>query len=253
MGGVFMFELFAATTEGPTVTSYDTATAVSQIFNWHEFVVLPLKDFFIGIVSFIPYLLTALCILLTGWIVGRILQFIVSVVLCRTGFNKFASKIGILEFLEENEIKMSIHHWIGRLTFWVVIFVSLMLALDQLPLKISSTPAENLLHFVFTVIAVFIILVFGIFLSMFFAKVVRTMAQNKNVQNSRLYGNLVRWVVLVVTVFVCMMQIGVMSTIILSVLSIITVTICIAFILAFGLGGRAWAAKVLDKTLKDQK
>jgi hypothetical protein len=29
------------------------------------------------------------------------------------------------------------------------------------------------------------------------------------------------------------------------------VTLCITFVLAFGMGGVGWAAKVLDKTLKD--
>jgi len=32
----------------------------------------------------------------------------------------------------------------------------------------------------------------------------------------------------------------------------IFVTLCITFILAFGIGGTKWAARVLDKTLKEK-
>ena len=230
--------------------SSDRPMVTPETCNWNQLVVEPLRNFFLGLMGFIPDLLTALCIFLVGWVVGRILQLIVTYFLRYIGFDGFAQKTGIVRLLEEREEKIAPHRWFGLLIFWIVIFISFILSLDQLRLKVASIELDHFLHFVFVISTALIIFVFGMFLSIIFSKIIQTMAQHMKMQQSGLYADLTRWTILIFTFFACLVQIGLPPEMILMVIGVIFITICIAFILAFGFGGRVWAGKILDKILK---
>jgi hypothetical protein len=252
--GVFMLADFVLSPT-PEVLSVPSASPamVAQDLDWDALVVEPLQRFFLGVLSYLPDILTALCILLTGWIIGRILQFVVTTFLRQINFDKFAAKIGVAKVLEEGGEKVVPHRWFGALTFWVVIFISFIISLDQLRMRPASAELDHFLRFVFTVLTGLVITVFGMILSFVCARVVRACALNINARQPDLYASLAQGIVLAFTLLAALMQIGLSSVVILVGVGAITVTLCITFIIAFGFGGVTWAGKVLDKTLKENK
>lgn len=232
-------------------SSYDAADKTSAI-DWQALISDPVKDFFMGVVSYLPSLLTALCVLVTGWLIGRLLQFVVSALLRHIGFNKFAEKAGLSALLNENGENNSPSRWAGRLVFWSVIITTLVICLNQLRLQTASSGLGTLFHFVFTILTGLVIFVAGMALSMLAAKVVRTIANNLQIKHPERYANTARWGVLVFTFSFCLIKAGVMSQLVLVAMSMIFASLCIAFILAFGIGGTKWAGRILEKTLKDK-
>lgn len=63
-------------------------------------------------------------------------------------------------------------------------------------------------------------------------------------------GLAVKVVIYVVTVFICLSQLGVAKTIVETTFILIIAAICVAFAIAFGVGGRKFAADNLEKLEK---
>jgi hypothetical protein len=247
-----MFGLFAASANRTDYYSPYSSGTTAPTADWQTLVVDPIRDFFLGVVSYVPSLLTALCVLVTGWLIGRILQFVVSALLHHSGFNQLAQRTGISKLLSENDGKTVPSRWAGQLVFWIVIVMTFIACLSQLRLQTASSELGALFRFVFTILTGLVIFVAGMALSLLAAKVVRSMAQHLNISHPDRYAATAKWSVLVFTLSFCLIKAGIMSQFVLIALSMIFVTLCITFILAFGIGGTKWAARVLDKTLKEK-
>lgn len=211
----------------------------------------PLNRFFLRIAGFLPDLLIALCILLVGWALGRVLQVVVSIFLRSVGFDKFAKRTGITDLLSEGDETVVPHRWFGALTFWVVIFTSVILCLDQLRLSIASYRLDQVMHFILTIVTILVILVLGMILNLITSRIIRTTAQSAKIQNAQGYLHVMKWLILAFTVLACLGQIGVPNEMIFMAVAAVFVTLCVTFVIAFGVGGAGWAAKVLDRTLTD--
>jgi hypothetical protein len=245
-----MLGLFAtAANQTDYSPSYSSGQSGSAI-DWQTLVVDPVREFFIGILAYLPSLLTALCILLAGWLLGRLTQLIVSVFLKHIGFDKMADKSGIARLLSEGSAAP--HRQAGRMTFWIVIVVTLIACLEKLHLQTVSSGFSAFFGFIFTVLTGIVIFIAGILLSQLAYKTVRILAQTLNTGRPELYAGTAKWSILIFTVLFCLMKAGLMSQVVMLILGMGAVTLCITFILAFGIGGTRWAGKVLDKTLKEK-
>ncbi|MCP4648494.1 MAG: hypothetical protein GY853_00245 [PVC group bacterium] len=218
--------------------------------NWNDQVLQPLKNALVDAVSFIPDIVFAVLILVSGWLIAKIVQFVISRFLLSIKFDNFAQKMGITELLGEGKEPIAPHRWIGNLSFWVVIVISIISSLNQLQLRLASARLDGLLHFLSTIFSTVVIFIIGMFLSFIAAKLIRVIAQNLKMQKPELFANLTKWTVLVFTAMVCLMEIGLPPQIVLIAITIVFVTLCITFVIAFGTGGIGWASKVLDRTLE---
>jgi len=222
-----------------------------QTLEWSTLVVEPLKDLLMDIAGFLPDLLVAICILIIGCAVAKLAQIIVSAFLKAVGIDQFAESIGISGLLQKGEKPIPPHKWFGSLIFWVVIIVSLVMCSDQLHLRIASRQLDSFLYFSFKAFGALVIFIIGMCFSLIAYKVVRAVAENLQIQPSNLYANIAKWTTLIFTAIASLNQIGLPPEIILTALGIGLGTLCITFILAFGIGGTTWAGKVLNKITKD--
>jgi len=124
------------------------------------------------------------------------------------------------------------------------------MALDQLRLNMASSQLDHFLFFFVTVFTALLTFVFGMFLSFIFSRLVKTFGDNLKMPQVELWANMTRWTIMGFTLIICLGQIGMPPQILLMAVAIAFVTLCITFVLAFGMGGVGWAGKVLDKTLK---
>ncbi|MDD5019644.1 MAG: hypothetical protein PHH75_04825 [Candidatus Omnitrophica bacterium] len=227
----------------------EQGAAACSVWNGQKLVVEPLMKFLTDVAAFIPDVLLAVCILITGWVVGRILQLIVAGFLRVIGFDAFARKTGMTELWGGSE-KVVAHRWFGLLTFWVVMFSSFVLSLDQLRLRIASSELDRLFRFAFMTITILVIFALGMFLSIICSKLIRAFAQQIKAEKPDTYAALAKGIILVFTILACLLQIGVPEGIIFGAIGIAFATLCLSFILAFGLGGRVWAGRMLEKLLR---
>lgn len=221
----------------------------SDNIDWKEVFVAPVKDAFIEVVTFIPNILSAVCILLIGIGVAKILQVLVAIFLKIMDFDKLAQKIGVTDLIKGEKETVEAHKWFGSLVFWIAVLVSFVLSLGKLNLRIASVQLDRLLGFTFSIFAIMIIFIAGMVLSFIVSKIIKTVAGNVGFKKPELIGSIAKIVVLVATGIICLIEIGMPAKILLTAVSIIFCAVCLVLVISFGVGGITAASKFLDKII----
>jgi flagellar motor component MotA len=102
------------------------------------------------------------------------------------------------------------------------------------------------------VVAVLIIVV-GVLLSSFFKGVVRVAASSYALARGELIGTIVQYMIVFFALAVALEQLGVATQILVSSVLIIVGALAFGFALAFGLGSKEVAGKIVGKILESEK
>ncbi len=221
-----------------------------QPIDWNYLVVQPLKNLLINVIAFIPDIITAILIVLAGWLIANIFKTLIGTCLKSVGFNKIAKNIGVNEVTAEDGRKIQPNQLVGLITFWSIMFISFIMMLSRLRLRGVSTQLDRLFSYVIIITIISVIAVIGIVLSMIVSRIVRTTAQSIKSSKADSYAAVSKWVILIFTLIICLSQVGIRQEMIIYLAAAIILTLCITFVLAFGFGGKNWAGKVLDKISK---
>ena len=200
----------------------------------------------------IPKILGALLILLIGWIVARLLKkgFVKLLKLVR--LNYLTEKSGIEKFLKEGGVTFTAIDLIGSLLYWLIMLIVILAALNSLGLTSAQDLFNEIILFIPNIIVALIILLLGFYIAKFVANVLAVSLKNMKDQSANLIRNLAYYSIVVFTVFLVLGQLKIAQDIITNGFILIFGAICLAFGLAFGLGGKDYASEVLKK-LKDKE
>lgn len=217
--------------------------------DFHALVVQPIETMLAQVTAFIPNLLAAFYILVFGWILAKLFEFVAYKFLNAIHFDKLVDKIGIAQLLNEGNAKVSASKWFSTLIFWMGIFISIGMALDEIRLRVASIRVDDILHMFTSILSAVVVLVLGMFLSVIMARIVKASAATLKIPKGDIFAGITQWVILVSTLMLSLLQINIPPDFILIGIAVVFVTLCITFVIAFGIGGRVWAGKVLDKIL----
>ena len=196
------------------------------------------------IISFLPNLLGGLLILFVGWVVASLL---------RTATRRGLDAINAEQWLNEAGIRSpqgrtSWINIIGQLVFWTVMFVFLVPTLEAWNLAEVTPILNQLFAYLPRVIAAIVVGFIGYIVSNLVSQVVGNATEG--------YGNLsnvltsvARYSILIFTTLVVLTQLGIASALIQIFFSALMFAFALATGLAFGLGGRQPAERVLNQLL----
>jgi len=217
------------------------------MLNWETLIIEPIKEMLAKIAGFIPTLLGALIILIVGWIVAKIIRRAVNQLLKLIRFDKIAEKAGISDILSKGNIEATASQVLGGLAYWLVMIMALIMVVNALGLAVASQLLEGLLDYIPKVIAALFVLVLGMFLGNFISGIVRTAASNADLPKPEVFGGISRWAIIIFAATISLKELGIAPLLVTSTFNIFFGGICLALALAFGLGGKATAAKYLEE------
>ena len=220
------------------------------IIDWEMQLVNPLKQIFSNIISFIPDAVAAAGIVLIGWLISILIMNLIRKFLKAIHFDRLAETTGVAEVLDEEKIGMSPAQWISKLFYWFGLFITWMIALDVLRLRIPSVMFDEIGRFLSMVFVGVIIFMLGLFLSMVASKFVESTSRKLNAGNPAVQAGIIRWAIILFTFAAAFAHFGFPRDFILMVLAAIGLTLCVTFTIAFGFGGIKWVPKLLDKLTK---
>jgi hypothetical protein len=222
----------------------------TAVFDWNALLWDPIRQNGERLAGFLPNLINALYILAFGWAFAFVVQLASRIFLKHIGFDKIAEKTGIAGVLSENGISMKPGEWLSRLSYWVVMIAVTVKLLGELRLNDAAGGVDLFSGFVFQSLGLLAIFIIGLFMSVVLSKIVHATSTNLKVKSPGAYSRTLKWTILAFTILLVLRQIAVPMQFIFVVVGIVFVSICIAFIIAFGVGGAGWAAKVLDRISK---
>ncbi|HUJ88286.1 MAG TPA: hypothetical protein VLX30_15665 [Burkholderiales bacterium] len=207
----------------------------------------PVRAFMTQIGVFLPRLALAIAVLVAGWLLAKVAMFAIVRGLRAINFNVLTERAGMDGFLRQGGIQTDTTGIFGVIVYWLVILAALVIAFNGLGLTYVTDLLRMVILFVPKVIVALLILVFGAYFARFISDTVVSYCRNVGVQDAELLGRLAQYAIIAFVVLIALDQVNVGGEIIRQSFLIILAGVVFALALAFGLGGKDWAAGRLER------
>jgi len=205
-----------------------------------------LHNFLLQVGVFLPRALLAVVIAIAGWLLAKAIRFAVVKALRSINFHVLTERARIDAFLQMGGTEADTTAVLGMLVYWLAIIAALILACNSLGLTYVTELLSRIALFVPRVILAVVILAFGAYFAHFIDGSVTAYGRNVGFDEAPLLGRLARYAVLLFVILIALDQLGIGGDIIRQSFLIILAGVVLALALAFGLGGREWAANLLE-------
>jgi hypothetical protein len=213
----------------------------------------PLQNLYAGIVDFLPRFLVAVIVLVVGLILAVTIARLIKSLLQSAKVDEMGNRMGLDQVSARTGVQMSIAGAIAWLVKWFVLIVIFLGAADILGLDQISNFLRDILGYIPDVVAGAAILMAGLLLARFLSRLVRHSVQAAGLASADLLAAVTQWAIVVFTVLATLQQLGVAPAFVQTLYTGFIAMIAIAGGLAFGMGGREHASRVLDKIERDIK
>lgn len=190
------------------------------------------------IMTALPNILGAIVILILGWIVTKIVLFLLKKILKFARVDKLTEKLNELKILGDSKIKFSVTKVITVFVKWIMFLVFLIIAADIMNWEVVSKEIGNLLRYLprlFSAIALFMI---GIYIAKFVKKAIKGFYESFDLSGSKIISTLVFYIIAVIVTITAMNQAGIDTTVVTNNVTIILGAFLLAIAIGFGLGSR---------------
>lgn len=204
----------------------------------------PVKDMVGEILGFLPNLLGAVVIFFIFYLVARIVQRLVGNLLASIGFNKVPEWLGLGEAKEGAASASSVAGWVVMV---VILFMGAIQAFNTLGLAVVSGLANELMGGLFAILVAVVIFAVGLFLSRVAHKAITASGHRQ----AGTLANVARLAILVLIGAMALHKTELAPEIVNLAFGAVIVGLALACGLAFGLGGREEAAKMIASWRKE--
>ncbi len=214
--------------------------------------VASITSFWTQLAAFVPQLLAALLLLFLGWILANIVRTATGKVLDTLKFDELGKKTGIEAFLRQGNINLTLSRLIANLIYWIILLVVIVTVANSLGLTTVAELFNKVVFYLPNIIVAVLVLVFGVLVARFINRLVFAYLNNMGVDGALTLSTLAEYAVIIFVVFMALEQLQIGTHLLISAFQIGFGAVGLALALAFGLGGRDWAASVI-KRLTEKK
>jgi len=211
------------------------------------------REFLHQIAALLPRLALALAVVFAGWLIAKAARFAIEKGLRAVNFNVLTERAGTDHFLQQGGLRGDTTTLFGLLAFWAVILAALIIAFNGLGLTYITDLLQRLELFLPKVLVAMLVVVFGSYFARFVGEAVQTYCSDAQIPDSDILGKLARYLIMTFVVMIALSQIEVGGDIVQRTFLIILAGFVLALALAFGLGGKEWAAAMLERWWPSRK
>lgn len=212
-----------------------------------------LNQFWVQVVNFVPKLLAVIVILFFGWIIAKLVRTAVKRILELVKFDNFAEKSGLEAFMNSGDVNVTLSGIISQVVYWLVIIMFIITGANMLGLTEVAQLLHNLAAYLPRIILAILVMIFGTLLARFINRLVFAWLHSIKFERALLVSTSVEYGIQILALFIALEQLGIGVQLINSLFVIVFGAIFLALALAFGLGGRDRAAKVIEELSNKNK
>ncbi|HTV94649.1 MAG TPA: hypothetical protein VME42_01550 [Steroidobacteraceae bacterium] len=195
----------------------------------------------------LPKLAVALGIVLLGWLIAKALRFAVERGLKAVNFNVLTERAGTDHFLQQGGLRGDTTTLFGLFAYWWVLLSALMAACDKVGLTYLTDLLHRFLLYAPKLLIAMLIAIFGSYFARFVCNAVATYCIEARIPDADLLGRIAQYLIMAFVVMIALSQIEVGGDIVQRTFLVILGGVVLALALAFGLGGKDWAAALLER------
>jgi hypothetical protein len=207
----------------------------------------PARAVLIQIGGFLPRLALAIVVLVLGLLVAKAVRFAIEKALRAINFHIVTQRSGLDGFLQQGGLTHDTTALCGLLAYWLVILAALMIASNGLDLTYVTDLLSRVMLFVPRIIVAVVILTLGAYFARFAGNAVQNFCRSAGIGDADALGKLAQYIVAFFVLMMALDQVHISGDILRQTFLIVLAGVMLALALAFGLGGRAWAAARLER------
>lgn len=190
-----------------------------------------------NLAGFLPGVVAMLLAILLAVVLGGVLGWVLTRVLRWIHFDQRLERWGASALAEWSPAG-SPSLLIGRLGFWFIVLVGMLVGLAALDATLMPSMLERLIAYLPNVFAAVVLVLMGTVLARFLSRGMVISAVNLQLQSARLIGVGVKWLVLLLTAAMALDHLGIGGAILKLAFGILFGGIVLAMALAVGLGSK---------------
>lgn len=192
-----------------------------------------------------PKIISGLILVLLAWLVAKVVEKVVRVLMVRAKFDSVLGRVGIDTALQQIGLRQSLSAVVPRVFYFLLLFLFARSLADTLGLNAISDAIGSFLAFVPNIVAALLILLVGAALGRFAGSAVARSAEGSGLEFGPALGQALSGVVLFVAVIMAVTQLRIDTEIVRLVTAFSMAGAALAFGLCFGLGSRSLVTNIL--------
>lgn len=193
-----------------------------------------------------PNLLWGIFILIIGWLVSIKIKNMVVDLFAKIRLNQMAKTLGWEGFFDRYDARLDVAKFFGLIIeiFFILLFFTVFF--DIIGLNQVNTVLMAVINYFPNILISIVIFIFAIYIAGFSKKIVLVSLEKEKITYSGILGDIISWATWILAVLAILYQLNIVPTLILSIFIGFVSLIVITFGLAFGLGGKDLAKKLLE-------
>lgn len=206
-----------------------------------------LNQFWMQLVNFVPKLMAVIVILFLGWITAKLVRTAIKRILELIQFDNFAQKSGLEAFMSSGNVNVTLSGVISQVIYWLVIIMFVITGANMLGLNEVAQLLHDLASYLPRIILAILVMIFGTLLARFINRLVFAWLHSIKFDRALMVSTTAEYGIQILALFIALEQLGIGVQLINSLFVIVFGAIFLALALAFGLGGKDWAAKTIEE------
>lgn len=215
--------------------------------NFMDMLFEPINEFLRGFISFLPGLLAMLFILILGLIFAWIVRIVLLRIFKVINFDIWCDRVGLTAIIRKGDVWAKPSEVFGRILFWFLIILFLMIGLSALQLKTIDGLIAQFFLYIPRAFSALLILIVGYIFAGFVSRAVLIAAVNSGYHYAKILAEAVRLLFVVLILAMSLEQLQIAPGIVMAAFSIIFGGIVLALAIAFGVGGIDAAKRIIER------
>lgn len=221
--------------------------------SWSTILSSSFQSLWVSVIDFLPKLLGALVVLVLGILIANGVASLIKRLIKILRIDNLVAKLKIEQSLEHAGVKIVVSDIFAWIIKWFLLLVFFVTAVDILGWEEIVYFLNKVLLYLPNVAAAVGILLIGLIIGSFIGEVVRKVVLAAKMKDGDLLAAVAKWAIIIFSLMAALIQLQVASQLIQILFAGIVVMFAIAGGIAFGLGGKEEAGKLLVSLSKNVK
>ena len=216
-----------------------------------DVLVASFQQLWFDFINFIPTFVSAVVDFIVGLIVATALSSLVERIIAALRVDSLLASAGVDAHFRKAGLKLNIGRFFGRLVYWFVLVAFFLAASDILGFFTFSSFLKAVLLYIPQVVVAVLIMLATVIIANFLRGMVGASARSGGFESANFLGAITWWALVVFGVSGALLQLGIAVPLVQAFITAVLAMFAIAGGIAFGLGGKEYAAHLLKK-FRDQ-
>ncbi len=215
---------------------------------WGDVFNASLQNLWMGFAQFAPKLVIAVVFFVVGWVLGNIIAKSLEHVFSALKVDNLLKSVGVDNFFGKAGMNLNSGYFVGQVVKWFMVIVFLLPSLNLVGLdSIGAFLKDDVLGFLPKVVVAALILIIATIIAEGVSKTVSVSARTISLTSANMLGAITKYAIWIFALIIALGQLGIANYYMNVLFTGIIAMLSVGGALAFGLGGKDAAARLIAK------